>query len=49
MANTDSYKIIKHDATGEIVEKKSRFIANAFYVENAKQAEEKKQTTDKKQ
>ncbi|MBR4832548.1 MAG: YigZ family protein [Butyrivibrio sp.] len=41
MANTDSYKIIKHDATGEIVEKKSRFIANAFYVENAKQAEEK--------
>lgn len=41
MANTDSYKIIKKDASGEIVEKKSRFIANAFFVEDPKQAEEK--------
>ena len=41
MSNVSSYKIIKTNGTGEIVEKKSRFIASAFYVENQQQAEEK--------
>ncbi len=41
MSNVSSYKIIKTNGTGEIVEKKSRFIANVFYVENQQQAEEK--------
>ena len=34
-------KVILENKTAEIVEKKSRFIANIFYVENIKDAEEK--------
>ena len=41
MSNVSSYKIIKTNGTGEIIEKKSRFIAGAFYVESQQQAEEK--------
>ncbi len=41
MSNVSSYTIIKTNGTGEIVEKKSRFIASAFYVESQQQAEEK--------
>ena len=41
MGNVSSYKYIKTNGTGEIVEKKSRFIANVFYVEDQQQAEEK--------
>ena len=39
MANIESYKIITKEGTGEIVEKKSRFIANVFSVENQQEAE----------
>ncbi len=38
---TESYKIITEAGTGEIVEKKSRFIANVFYVSSQQEAEEK--------
>ena len=41
MSTPNSYKIITKEGNGEIVEKKSRFIANVFYVEDQKQAEEK--------
>ncbi|MCR5669407.1 MAG: YigZ family protein [Butyrivibrio sp.] len=41
MSTAESYKVITENGSGEIVEKKSRFIANVFYVENAKEAEEK--------
>lgn len=34
------FKTISKNSTAEIVEKKSRFIANIFYIETAKQAEE---------
>ena len=34
------FKTIKQNSTAEIVEKKSRFIANVFYIENVEQAEE---------
>lgn len=34
-------KVILENTTAEIVEKKSRFIANIFYVENAAEAEQK--------
>lgn len=35
----DSFKAIKSNATAELIEKKSRFIANIFYVENVDEAE----------
>jgi putative IMPACT (imprinted ancient) family translation regulator len=35
----DSFKAIKANATAELIEKKSRFIANIFYVENVDEAE----------
>ncbi len=41
MSEIESYKITTSNGTGEIVEKKSRFIANVFPVENQQQAEEK--------
>ena len=31
---------IKHNIEAELVEKKSKFIANLFYIENQKQAED---------
>lgn len=34
------FKTINKNEKAEIVEKKSRFIANVFYIESAKQAEE---------
>lgn len=34
------FKTIEKNERAEIVEKKSRFIANIFYIESAKQAEE---------
>ena len=34
------FKTIKQNCTAEIVEKKSRFIANVFYIETVEQAEE---------
>ena len=33
------FKTIKEDASGEIIEKKSRFIANIFYIESEEEAE----------
>ena len=48
MSTPISYKIITKEGTGEIVEKKSRFIATAFYVENQQQAEEKIAEVSKK-
>ena len=39
MSERESYKIITSEGSGEIVEKKSRFIANVFCVENQEQAE----------
>jgi uncharacterized YigZ family protein len=41
MGKKDSIKVITSQGSGEIVEKKSRFIANVFPVESAAQAEEK--------
>lgn len=41
MSERESYKIITSEGSGEIVEKKSRFIANVFCVENQEQAEAK--------
>lgn len=35
-----SFKTINKNAITEIVEKKSRFIANVFYIETVEQAEE---------
>lgn len=34
------FKTINRDAKAEIVEKKSKFIANIFYIESVEQAEE---------
>ena len=34
------FKTVMKNSTGEIVEKKSTFIANIFYVETVEQAEE---------
>lgn len=34
------FKTIKENVTGEITEKKSKFIANVFYVESVEEAEE---------
>jgi uncharacterized YigZ family protein len=39
MNRRDSIKVITSNGTGEIVEKKSRFIANTFYVESVEEAE----------
>ncbi len=41
MSANESYKVIITNGTGEIVEKKSRFIGNVFRVENVSEAEEK--------
>ncbi len=41
MSERESYKVTISNGTDEIVEKKSRFIANVFPVENGQQAEEK--------
>ena len=35
------FKTIEESVSGEIVEKKSKFIANIFYVESVQEAEEK--------
>ena len=35
------FKTIKSDVNSEIVEKKSKFIANVFYVDSVEEAEEK--------
>lgn len=42
------FKAIKQNVIGEIVEKKSRFIANVFYVENIETAEEQIKAIKKK-
>ena len=34
------FKTIKNNSSAEIIEKKSKFIANVFYVENAQEAED---------
>ena len=34
------FKTIKENVSGEIVQKKSKFIANIFYVESVEEAEE---------
>lgn len=41
MAKKESIKVITSNGTGEIVEKKSRFIANVFSVNSVSEAEEK--------
>lgn len=48
MSTPNSYKIITKEGTGEIVEKKSRFIASVFCVESQQQAEEKIAEVSKK-
>lgn len=35
------FKTISENATSEVIEKKSKFIAEAFYVETAEEAEER--------
>lgn len=42
------FKTIKENISSEIVEKKSKFIANIFYVESVKEAEEKLKEVKKK-
>ena len=42
------FKTIKEDTTAEIVEKKSKFIANVFYIESQEEAEEKIKMVGKK-
>ena len=42
------FKTIKGDSAAEIVEKKSKFIANLFYVETVEEAEEKVKEIKKK-
>ena len=42
------FKAIKENVSGEIVEKKSKFIANIFYVESIQEAEEKINEISKK-
>lgn len=44
----DSFKTIKQNTNAEIVEKKSRFIAHAFYVESVEEAEEQIKQIKKK-
>lgn len=41
MENKGSYRVVLKEGTGEIVEKKSRFIANVFSVDSVQAAEEK--------
>ncbi|WP_022777621.1 YigZ family protein [Butyrivibrio sp. AE3009] len=41
MGKLESYKVITKNGSGEIVEKKSRFIANVFSVESQEEAEQK--------
>ncbi len=41
MSNNKEFYTLKDSSTAEITEKKSRFIANAFYIENKEDAEEK--------
>ena len=41
MGKRESIKVITSNGTGEIVEKKSRFIGNVFAVGSVKEAEEK--------
>lgn len=41
-------KMIKEDSSAELIEKKSRFIANAYIIENKMQAEEKLEAIRKK-
>ena len=48
MSKRDSIKVLISNGTGEIVEKKSRFIANTFYVANAEEAEERIAELNKK-
>ena len=48
MSEIKSYKIITKDGTGEIVEKKSRFIAHVFGVKSVSEAEEKIAEVSKK-
>ena len=42
------FKTIKADISAELVEKKSKFIANAYYVESVEEAEEKIKEINKK-
>lgn len=42
------FKTIKSDTSAELVEKKSKFIANIFYVESVEEAEEKIKEVNKK-
>ena len=44
----EEFVTIKEHVTTEIVEKKSKFIANMFYIENAQEAEEIIKKTKKK-
>ncbi len=44
----DEFTTIKNDSTSEIVEKKSKFIGNAFYIESKEEAEEKIKLIKKK-
>lgn len=44
----EKFKTIKHDSCEEIVEKKSRFIANLIYVESEEQAQDKIKEIKKK-
>ncbi len=44
----ENFKTIKHDSCEEIVEKKSRFIANLIYVESEQQAQDKIKEIKKK-
>ena len=43
------FKTISNDSEAEIIEKKSKFIANIFYVETREEAEEKIKEIKKKQ
>ena len=42
------FKSIKHNASSEIVEKKSKFIANIFYIESKEEAEKLIKDVNKK-
>lgn len=44
----EEFVTIKNNSTAEIVEKKSKFIANAYYVESQEEAEEKLKEVNKK-
>lgn len=41
MSKRESYKVLTKDGSGEIVEKKSRFIGNAYCVETTEEAEKR--------